>query len=276
MPLSSAYGPVSLLLVQFFLLFSFPLPLPVSLTRFRDLESCLNSYLSACLYEALVWLASTFVQGSKPGEDQGPRRSGRQRAALISTVLSSYYRVWNRFFLNDNDQTRERERDRPFPSFDPDQTSRRFSTTIAYVRLSSPPLPPWISLRPISGPSPLFFPGGRFVVDRSNRLKTLAPVTRYANIFTAPLHLTAEINDSREREGGGGIVDEDRDVFSAAEKFRHGRDQRADLICDFSWSTPSPSPFPSPSPSSPFRGIVRSEEFDWRKVYSGKGDVDRV
>lgn len=115
MPLSSAYGPVSLLLVQLFLLFSFPLPLPVSLMRFRDLESCLNSYLSACLYEALVWLASTFVQGSRPGEDQGPRRSGRQRAALISTVLSSYYRVWNRFFLNDNDQTRERKRDRPFP-----------------------------------------------------------------------------------------------------------------------------------------------------------------
>lgn len=120
---------------------------------------------------------------------------------------------------------REREREidlSPFSSFDPDQTSRRFSTTIAYVRLSFPPLPPWISLRPISGPSPLFFLGGRFVVDRSNRLKTLAPVTRYANIFTAPLHLTAEINDSREREGGGGIVDEDRDVFSAAEKFRHG------------------------------------------------------
>lgn len=98
-PLSSAYGPVSLLLVQLFLLFSFPLPLPVSLTRFRDLKSCLNSYLSAGLYEALVWLASTFVQGSKPGEDQGPRRSGKQRAALISTVLSSYYRVWNRFFF---------------------------------------------------------------------------------------------------------------------------------------------------------------------------------
>lgn len=276
MPLSSAYGPVSLLLVQLFLLFSFPLPLPVSLTRFRDLESCLNSYLSACLYEALVWLASTFVQGSKPGEDQGPRRSGRQRAALISTVLSSYYRVWNRFFLNDNDQTRERERDRPFPpsiQIKPrDDFPRRLRT---YVSLLFP-YPTWISLRPISGPSPLFFPGGRFVVDRSNRLKTLAPVTRYANIFTAPLHLTAEINDSRERERGGESWTRIVTFFPPRKSFVTGRDQRADLICDFSWSTPSPSPFPSPSPSSPFRGIVRSEKFDWRKVYSGKGDVDRV
>ena len=146
-PLSSAYRPASL--VELFLLSS-------SLSLFF---LCFFNAISGLgvLFKLLsihrgpvrgpkVWLASTFVQGSKPGEDQGPRR--RQRAALISTVLS--YRAWNRFFfffffLNDNDQT-----------------SRRFSFHFRlYIHVSSPFLPPWISLRPISGPSPpFFFPRG--------------------------------------------------------------------------------------------------------------------
>lgn len=184
-------------------------------------------FLPILLYKALVWLASTFVRGSKPGEDQGPRRSGRQRATLISTVLSSYYRAWNRF-LNDNDQTRERERKTPF-SLPPFLRSRSNLETIFHFRTIAYPslfLPyPLGSLFGLSLDRPPFFSrgDGSSSIDQK-RLKTLAPVTRYANIFTAPLHLTAEINDSRGREEG--IVDEDRDVLPPRKSFVTGRDQR--------------------------------------------------
>lgn len=86
---------------------------------------------------------------------------------------------------------------------------------------------PLESLFGLSLDPPFFSPGGRFVVDRSNRLKTLAPVTRYANIFTAPLHLTAEINDSRGRERGEGKENRGRGSFFPPRKsFVTGRDQR--------------------------------------------------
>lgn len=124
---------------------------------------------------------------------------------------------------------REREKERPPSpsplSCDPDQTSRRFSTSVRlHIRLFSSPIPLDLSSAYL-WTVPLFFPGGdgSSSIDQK-RLKTLAPVTRYANIFTAPLHLTAEINDSRGREEG--IVDEDRDVLPPRKSFVTGRDQR--------------------------------------------------
>lgn len=140
-------------------------------------------FLPILLYKA--WLASTFVRGSKPGEDQGPRRSGRQRAALISTVLSSYYRAWNRF-LNDNDQTRERERKTPF-SLPPFLRSRSNLETIFHFRTIAYPslfLPyPLGSLFGLSLDRPPFFSrGGRFVVDRSKAAENACacnPICKY-------------------------------------------------------------------------------------------------
>lgn len=158
---------------------------------------------------------------------------------------------------------REREIDPSPPSIQikpRDDFPRRLRTYVSLLL----PYPLGSLFGSISGPSPLFFPGGRFVVNRSNRLKTLAPVTRYANIFTAPLHLTAEINDSREREreGGGGIVDEDRDVFSAAEKFRHGSRSKGWLNLRFFLVDSFSFPFPLPLFPLPWDRQIRRIRFE--------------